>query len=130
MGEVKLTYTTKQLARISGISRRQLIRWEGAGLLKAERGRVRGATGDRAYTSSQAIGVIALAELRRGGVSQRRIRAASASLPAAIEDGVFLVFDGLTLAAQGSADEAIDLLEKYPGSRVIRVATLKARLAE
>jgi DNA-binding transcriptional MerR regulator len=126
---VELTYTTKQLARISGISKRQLIRWDQVGLLHAERGRVRGKTADRAYTRAQAIGVIALAELRRNGVSQRRIRAASGVLPEAIEEGGFLVFDGWMIYPRSTAEDAISMVEEKPGSLVMRVSKLMARLS-
>lgn len=123
-----MIYTTKQLARISGISRGQLIRWDGDGLLRPKRGRVRGKIAERNYTRAQALGVIALAELGRGGVSQKRIRAASAALPEAIEEGMFLIFDGWQLYPRRTAEEALALLEERPGSRVMRVAKLMERL--
>ena len=122
-----MTFTTKQLARIAGITKWQLMAWDRQGLLRAARGRVRGKTADRAYTRAQALGVIALAMLRRSGVSERKIRAAAAMLPVSIEGGAFLVFDGVLLP-QVTAEEAIGLMEERPGSRVMRVAKLIERL--
>ena len=59
------------------MSQERLERWERHGLLTAERGRVRGNTAERAYSRAQVLGVIALRELERAGVSQNTVRAAA-----------------------------------------------------
>lgn len=122
------TYTTSALARISGISRQQLMRWDRAGLLRPER-RARGRASDRVYTWEQALAVIALGELQRRGVSNRRIRAASARMPP-IAERSYLVFDGDGIHAKDTPAEVVDLLSRIDGGgRVLRVETLAERLA-
>jgi hypothetical protein len=79
----------------------------------------------------QAIGAIALAELRKLGVSQRRIRAAAGALPASVDDCGWLAFDGWMMYALPGAEEVLNLMEKKPRSaRVFRVAPLAQRLVQ
>jgi len=131
----QVTYTTNELAMISGISKDQLTNWDRAGLLRParrKRGRIetsgRG-TGTRSlYSRDQALGVIALGELRRAGVSARRIRAASALLPRSIDRG-YLVFDGRLLHTRATAEQVVKLLRaKVQDCHVLTVSELVERL--
>lgn len=122
------TYTTKQLARISGISRDQLGRWDRERVLSPARRDIGNC--QRAYTRDQALGVIALGELRRNKVSERRIRAAAAGLPVLMTEHRYLVFDGCMLYAKATTEEVVELLGKMSqGGRVLRLAPLAERLA-
>lgn len=123
------TYTTSALARISGISRDQLMNWNRAGLLCPER-RSRGDASEMIYTREQALGVMALGELRRRGVSDRRIRGAAGLLPAVVAEFAYLVFDGQTVSARSTDAEVLELLGRLDGGgRLLRVAELAERLA-
>lgn len=102
-------YTASELARVSGITRDQLMRWAKAGLLKPLR-TPRGKTAACVYTREQALGVMALGELRRCGVSERRVRAASAVLPVFVSEYAYLVFDGRQLFARSTEGEVVELL--------------------
>jgi DNA-binding transcriptional MerR regulator len=123
------TYTTSALARISGIiTRDQLIQWASAGLLQPAR-KVRGENFECVYTREQAIGVIALGELRRTGVSNRRIRAASALLPQSLTDSSYIIFDGRLLYVKSTPADALELLTRMDSSfRVLKVRDLVERL--
>ena len=123
------TYTTAALAKISGISRDQLVQWDRAGLLKPAR-RPRGKVSERIYTGEQALGVVALGELRRCGVSDRRIRNASALLPPTLSDYSYLVFDGRMVYARSTEAEVIALFTKSKSEcRVLEVRPLLVKLA-
>jgi hypothetical protein len=80
------------------------------------------------YSRSQALGVMALADLQERGVNKLRISTAAAALPMGIEDGAFLVYDGWMLHLRSTAEEVVHLLEERPGCHVLRVAKLIARL--
>ena len=130
MPEAELTFTARGLAKMSGISRDQLIRWDRAGLIRAAH-RHCGNRQERAYTREQALGVLALGELRRRGVSQRRIRIAAGVLPPiSIHEHAFLVFDGQLLHTRRTDAEVVDLLSGTNGHcRVLRLGRLVERLA-
>lgn len=121
------TYSANALAGISGISRYQLIRWERAGLLRpARRARGKGLL----YTREQALGVIALGELRKRGVCDRRIRAASAALPSVAEHS-YLVFDGCTMYTRSSATDLAELVSQTTGPCIVlKMEALLERLGQ
>lgn len=122
----EVSYTTKHLGRISGISRDQLGRWDRDRVLTPARRGIGNC--QRAYTRDQALGIMALGELRRHNVSERRIRAAAAVLPI-IAAHRYLVFDGRMLYARATAEEVVELLGKMTqGGRVLRLAPLAERL--
>lgn len=125
------TYTTSELAKISGISADQLKEWDRSDMLRPERIlRKRGRSHERRYSREQALGVIALGELKRGGVSGPRVRAAAALLPLALSDYAYLVFDGRLIYPKLTAAEAGEFLSHIPtGGRVLKVAPLLDKLA-
>lgn len=125
------TYSTSALAKISGISVAQLKAWDRADLLRPVRIlRRRGQSTERRYTREQALGVIALGELKSSGVKGRRVRDAAALLPPALSEYAYLVFDGRLLYSKSTAEGVIDLLIHTHGiGRVLRIAPLVERLS-
>src|ERR1039458_3060179 len=76
-----LRFRTTEVAKIAGVSLRQLQLWEERRVAIASRsGRV------RLYTASQALFVIVIAELRRRGLSFQRLCRLSAALRQLLED--------------------------------------------
>ena len=72
---------------------------------------------------------MALRELRRAGINDRLIRAASAALPKNVVGCAYLVFDGKAIHARVTAKDAVDLLMTNPGSRVLMIEPLAERLS-
>lgn len=124
------TYTTSELAKISGISADQLKEWDRTDKLRPERIlRKRGRSHERRYSREQALGVIALGELKRRGVSAPRVREAAALLPLALSEYAYLVFDGRLIFPKHTAAEAGEFSSDIPnGVRVVRVAPLLDKL--
>ncbi len=122
-----ITYTTRQLGRISGISRDQLAAWDDEGLLRAARGS-RGRISQHTYTREQALGVIALGQLKGGGVRPVQLRRAAQLLPSIISQYVYLVFDGKMLYGRTTQEEVMELLSGAQGMHVLRVRELIRRL--
>lgn len=129
--EQTTTYTGRQLAKLSGkngISRNQLARWDRAGELRAAH-RNCGKVSERAYTLDQALGVIALGELRRIGFSMRQLRRAVSRLPSAISAHSNLIFDGQRIYARAWPAEFLDVCREMEGVRVLQVSELARKLA-
>lgn len=127
MPDAEFTFSRRALAKISGISRGQLIRWDRDGLIRAD-AKPPGCF----YTREQALGILALGDLRRRGVSQRRIRTAAAVLPL-ISSGehVFLVFDGQLMHARRTDAEVTDLLSgSGRACRVLKITNLAKKLVQ
>lgn len=123
-----MPYSIRELARLSGVSRDRLYTWDRAGLLKAPRCR-RGLVEDAAYTQEQALGVMALGELDRRGVSERRLRRAAALLPLSLDGRTYIVFDGSMVFARESAAEAAQLLvERACAGHVVEMGPLAKKL--
>ena len=75
MNTAEIHFRTAEVAKLAGVSLRQLQVWEEKQVVIASRsGRV------RLYTASQAFFVVVLAELRRRGLSFQRLRRISAAL--------------------------------------------------
>jgi hypothetical protein len=117
------TYTTGRLARMSQISAGRLKRWDSEGLFRAGSRHQRGSVSDREYTFEQALGIMALGELRRGGVGDRDLRRAAALMPGSITGSKYLVFVGRMICARSEPAEVFELLDGRSG-RVIVVDTL------
>lgn len=124
------SYSTSVLAKMSGISAAQLKAWDRAELLRPERIlRRRGRSTERRYTREQALGVMVLAELKRGGVKGRRVRAAASLLPRDLSKSAYVVFDGQFLYLKATAEEAIKLYSLTPEmGRVMELAPVMDRL--
>lgn len=121
------TYTTGQLAQLSQISAGRLKRWDCEGTFRPAGRRARGSVLDREYTIDQALGIMALGELRRGGVGDRDLRRAAALMPGSITSYKYLVFVGRMICARSAAEEVVELLDGRSG-RVIKVAFLMERV--
>jgi hypothetical protein len=117
------TYTTGQLARISGIRAKRLRRWDAERVLSPALRKARGSVVDRAYTLDQALGITALGELLRGGVGDRELRRAALLMPGSIATYRYLVFVGRRLCPRSEPEGAVELLLGRSG-RVIEVKTL------
>lgn len=121
------TYTTGQLALISGISSKHLRRWDSEGILLPALRKARGAVTDRIYSLSQALGIVALGELRRAGFGPGELRRAAQLMPGSIQDFKYLVFAGRMLCLRSDPEQVIELLEGRSG-RVIKVEVLLSSL--
>lgn len=121
------TFTTGQLEKLSGISATRLIRWDNERVLRANGLRDRGRLLDRAYTHEQALGVLALGELNRGGLRDRDLRKVAKALPESISSCVYLVYVCGRLCPRSTVEEVCGLLELESG-RIIIVRKLTARL--
>lgn len=123
------SYTTSQLASISGFSVDQLKEWDDARLLRPGRIlRRRGKSGERRYTREQAVGLLALAQLRDGGVSGPKVRAAAGRLPATPSKVLYLVFDGRAMHPQANDAELAAMVNPSVAVRVVHVDSLLERL--
>jgi DNA-binding transcriptional MerR regulator len=122
------TINGRQLARISGVSRDQLVRWDRAGVLRGTRVDER-RNAECLYSREQALGVIALGELRKAGESDRLLKQAAELLPRTISDAAYLIFTGAVSYLKRTPEEVADLLTRANrAARVLRVDQLVERL--
>lgn len=121
-----LMFTTNHLGRISGISRQQLMAWNRDGVLCAQK-RLRGHVPEHVYTQEQALGILALGELKRRGVSTWRVRSWAARLPPMISECEYLMFDSSTIRGCRSVPELVKGLT-LGAAHVLTVEILMQRL--
>jgi DNA-binding transcriptional MerR regulator len=111
-------FRTAEVARIADLTPRQLQVWEEKRVATALRsGRV------RLYTSSQALFVVVLAELRRRGLSFQRLRRLSVVLRQLIVDhrlderavapGAFVLTDGRQVQFADSPNKTCELVSNF-----------------
>jgi DNA-binding transcriptional MerR regulator len=114
-----LRFRTTEVAKIDGVSLRQLQLWEERRVAIASRsGRV------RLYTASQALFVIVIAELRSRGLSFQRLCRLSAALRQLLEDhelfGIrpplvhaFILTDGRQVQFADSPNKTLELVSNF-----------------
>ncbi len=84
---------------------------------------------DRVDSREQALAVMVHGELRRRGVSDPLLRAASARMPAALANCVYPVFDGVEIHGESTEAGVADLVSRLSGGgRVLCVRELTQRL--
>ena len=91
-----------------------------------------GAAAGVGYTRGQALGVLAPSELRRRGVSWRRMRTAAGVLPPIVEhEHAYLVFDGWLMHSRRTDTEVVELVPGLGrGCQVLRLRKLAERLRQ
>jgi DNA-binding transcriptional MerR regulator len=108
-------FRTAEVARVAGVTLRQLQVWEEKRIAIASRsGRV------RLYTASQALFVVVVAELRRRGLSFQRLRRLSATLGELLEDHqiirhqcAFILTDGHQVQFADSPNKTLELVSNF-----------------
>ena len=118
MNENEPRLRTAEVARLAGVSLRQLQVWEEKRVAVASRsGRV------RLYTASQALFVVVVAELRRRGLSFQRLRRLSVVLRQMLSDrGIderqsslcaFILTDGRQIQLADSPNKTCELVSNF-----------------
>ena len=113
-----LRFRTGEVAKLAGVSLRQLQIWEEKRVAVASRsGRV------RLYTASQALFVIIVAELRKRGLSFQRLRGLSEVLRQLLVDhgiegrssghDVFVLTDGRRIQFADSPNKTCELVSNF-----------------
>jgi DNA-binding transcriptional MerR regulator len=113
-----LRFRTGEVAKLAGVSLRQLQIWEEKRVAVASRsGRV------RLYTASEALFVIIVAELRKRGLSFQRLRGLSDVLRQLLEDhgiegrpsshDVFVLTDGRRIQFADSPNKTCELVSNF-----------------
>ena len=113
-----LRFRTGEVAKLAGVSLRQLQIWEEKRVAVASRsGRV------RLYTASQALFVIIVAELRKRGLSFQRLRGLSDVLRQLLADhgiegrpsghDVFVLTDGRRIQFADSPNKTCELVSNF-----------------
>jgi hypothetical protein len=113
----KRHFRTAQVAGLAGVTARQLQVWEEQNVVVASRwGRV------RRYTTTQALFVMVLAELRKRGVSFQRARGLTPQLRQLISGSVgghqlnrhaFILTDGRKVQFSDSPNKTCDLVSNF-----------------
>ena len=112
-----LRFRTTEVAKLADVSLRQLQVWEEKRVALASRsGRV------RLYTTSQALLVVVMAELRRRGLSFQRLRRLSVALRQLVEDHepvakqppfAFILTDGRQVQFADSPNKTCELVSNF-----------------
>ena len=118
MNKSEPRFRTAEVARLAGVSLRQLQVWEEKRVAAASRsGRV------RLYTASQALFVVVVAELRRRGLSFQRLRRLSVVLRQMLADHridehasipcAFILTDGRQVQFADSPNKTCELVSNF-----------------
>lgn len=123
MTELKNTYTSREVAELTGLSARQLQWWDDKRLFAshiAPKKTARGGYTERRYTPVDLLELLVLAELRRQGISVARLRLLLETLRARFGVRLFetiggggpltLLTDGHDVYGRSTAGELFNLL--------------------
>jgi DNA-binding transcriptional MerR regulator len=110
-------FSTAQVARLTGLSARQLDHWDREGFLKPSVQRARGYGSARRYSFADVVRLRVAARLRAAGVGLARIRRCAEALErlsGETEDlgGVRLIVAGPRVLWARSDEEVVDLLKE------------------
>lgn len=128
---LKRTYTSREVAALTGLSARQLQMWDAGGLLSpaiAPRRTAAGGYTERRYTPIDLFELIVLADLRRRGFSVQQLHAIKDALESQFAVSLFestggggriqLLTDGRSIYARTDRGELYNLL-KSPGQPLL-----------
>ena len=109
---LKKTYSSREVAAMTGLTARQLQIWDGRGLLRPAFPTHRTSAGgytERRYTPVELLELLVLAELRGRGFTVHQLRAMIDALKSHFR--VTLLTDGARVFARTSSGECYDLID-------------------
>lgn len=113
----KFYYTIPELAKITGLSRRQLDYWAAKKLItpSLKNPGVRGGKPASFYTTSEALKILIFSDVKQRGFSLLQIRQLQRNFATndvrLDEAGTYLLTDGVTIFYANSDNEVVDLLK-------------------
>jgi DNA-binding transcriptional MerR regulator len=128
---VARSFSTAEVARLTGLTPRQLDHWDRNGFLGPSVERAGGYGTARRYSFADVVRLRVAARLRAGGVGLSRIRRCAVAMarldPAADLAGARLIVSGSTVLWARSDREVVDLLK---GGQLVLICSLDGAVAE